>query len=137
MRHNYQAAIGLTGKCGTPPQQLRHMLPTDLPNAVKHLNDGELDLLITAAIEEAKRRGRLPPSVQSNTPNESVPKRSSSRDKRQVETAMAALTRGRINAVRAAFKAGVKPSKIARQFGISQSEVSKALASNTTSQKRT
>jgi transposase-like protein len=30
--------------------------------------------------------------------------------------------------MRAAFKAGVKPSAIARQFGISQSDVRKALA---------
>jgi DNA-binding transcriptional regulator LsrR (DeoR family) len=34
-----------------------------------------------------------------------------------------------VNAVRAAFKAGVKPSQIARQFGLSQSDVRKALAS--------
>src|SRR3954471_9988485 len=33
------------------------------------------------------------------------------------------LTTGKLNAVRAAFKAGVKPSAIARQFGISQSDV--------------
>jgi len=38
------------------------------------------------------------------------------------------LTTGKLNAVRAAFKAGVKPSAIARQFGISQSDVRKALA---------
>jgi DNA invertase Pin-like site-specific DNA recombinase len=35
-----------------------------------------------------------------------------------------------MNAVRATFKAGVKPSMIARQFGISQSEVRKAIASD-------
>src|SRR6266851_535987 len=52
----------------------RHILPKDLPNAVKHLTDRELDLLITASVEEAKRRGRLPPSVRANTPDE--PKRS-------------------------------------------------------------
>ena len=38
------------------------------------------------------------------------------------------LTKGKLNAVRAAFKAGVRPSAIARQFGISQSDVRKALA---------
>jgi hypothetical protein len=37
-------------------------------------------------------------------------------------------TSGKLNAVRAAFKAGVKPSTIARQFGISQADVRKALA---------
>jgi hypothetical protein len=41
------------------------------------------------------------------------------------------LTRGQINAVRGAFKAGIKPSLIARQFGISQSDVRKVLASDT------
>ena len=44
------------------------------------------------------------------------------------------LTRGKINAVRAAFKAGIKPSVIARQFGISQSDVRKVLASDTTTE---
>jgi hypothetical protein len=33
------------------------------------------------------------------------------------------LTRGQVNAVRAAFKAGITPSRTARQFGISQSNV--------------
>jgi hypothetical protein len=40
------------------------------------------------------------------------------------------LTPGKPNAVRAAFKAGIKPSQIARQFGLSQSDVRKALASD-------
>jgi len=39
-------------------------LPKDLPKAVKQLNDRELDLLIAASLEEAKRRGRLLPNVQ-------------------------------------------------------------------------
>jgi hypothetical protein len=38
------------------------------------------------------------------------------------------LAQGKLNAVRAAFKAGVKPSRITREFGISQSDVRKALA---------
>jgi hypothetical protein len=114
-------------------QGRRHFLPKDLPNAVKHLNDRELDLLITASLEEAKRRGKLPPSVQANTPNESADKRSARLAKfshrRQVELATVSLTRGQVNAVRAAFKAGIKPSVIARQFGLSQSDVRRALAS--------
>jgi transposase-like protein len=40
------------------------------------------------------------------------------------------LTHAKINAVRAAFKAGVTPSRIARHFGISQSDVRKALAND-------
>ena len=40
------------------------------------------------------------------------------------------LTQGQVNAVRAAFKAGITPSRIARQFGIFQSNIRKALASD-------
>jgi hypothetical protein len=115
----------------------QRVLPKDLPNAVKHLTDRELDLLITASVEEAKRRGRLPPSIPRSTPDASVSKRSSSSDKRQAEVATVSLTRGQVNAVRAAFKAGITPSRIARQFGLSQSDVRKVLASDTATQKRT
>jgi transposase-like protein len=38
------------------------------------------------------------------------------------------LTTGKLNAVRAAFKAGVKPSAIARQFGLSKTDIRTALA---------
>src|SRR5271166_367963 len=115
----------------------RHVLPKDLPNAVKHLTDRELDLLIAVSIDEAKRRGRLLPSVQANAPDVPIPKRSSSRDKRQAALATVSLTRGQVNAVRAAFKAGIAPSRIARQFGLSQSDVRKVLASETGMQKGT
>jgi hypothetical protein len=122
------------GKTSTPPtkqvsvaQEQRRVLPQDLPSAVKHLTDNELDLLIAACLQEARGRGRLPVSDE-NT------KRSSRADKsshpRELEVARVSLTRGQINAVRAAFKAGIKPSLIARQFGISQSDVKKVLASD-------
>ena len=42
-----------------------------------YLDDRELDLLITASLEEAKQRDRLLPSVQATTPDESARKRSS------------------------------------------------------------
>ena len=115
----------------------RHVLPRDLPNAVKYLTDTELDLLITTSVQEAKRRGRLPPSAQPNPTNEPAAKQSSSRHKGQTEVANVSLTRGQVNAVRAATKAGIKPSQIARQFGISQSDVRKVLASDAATQKRT
>jgi hypothetical protein len=115
---------------GTSTQERRHVLPKDLPNAIKHLDDEELDRLLAAALVEAKRRGRSP----LNAPDESVPRRSSQTGKpsprQPVEVATPSLTRGQINAVRAAFKAGIKPSLIARQFGISQSDVRKALATD-------
>ena len=52
--------------------------------------------------------------------------------KRRIKVVAAVpLTQGKLNAVRPAFKAGVTPARIARQFGISQSDVRKALASAT------
>jgi hypothetical protein len=106
----------------------RHVLPKNLRKAVKHLSDGELDLLHAATLEEIGRRGRLPPTDQT-TNRPSRADKSSSHNQR-AELAAVSLTRGQINAVRAAFKAGIKPSLIARQFGISQSDVRKVLASD-------
>ena len=95
----------------------RHVLPKDLPNAIKQLNDPELEQLLAAVLAERRRRGK--PSVSDLLPS-----------KRAVTAAAAPLTTGKLNAVRAAFKAGVKISQISRQFGLSQSEVRKALASD-------
>jgi hypothetical protein len=106
------AIIDTTG--AIPP---RHVLPADLPKAVRHLDDHELDQLLSAVIAEQKRRGKKLATQISRT--------------RRVEVVTAApLTPGKLNAVRAALKAGVTPSRIARQFGISQSDVRKALASD-------
>jgi hypothetical protein len=44
----------------------RHILPKDLPNAVKHLSDRELDLLYATTLEEVKRRGRRPPGIEAD-----------------------------------------------------------------------
>ena len=61
-------------------------------------------------------------------------KRSPPRDKiskrRPVDIVEVSLTRGQLNAVRSAFKAGITPARIARQFGISQSNVRKALSAD-------
>ncbi|MFZ1895861.1 MAG: hypothetical protein WAU59_17580, partial [Rhodoplanes sp.] len=86
-----------------------------MAGALKHLDDAELDALLVAVTTEAERRGRLRPN------REKEPR------VRRTEIGLG-LTSGQQNAVRAAFKAGVKPSAIARQFRISQSEVRKALA---------
>jgi hypothetical protein len=91
----------------------RHVLPKCLPAAIKQADDQELDGLQAAAVAEQKQRGRKP--------TESV----DPADKPRMEAAAVHL----MSAVRAAFKAGIKPSQIARQFGLSQSDVRKSLAS--------
>ena len=94
--------------------QTRYLLPKDLAGALQRLDDTEVDTLLAAVTTEAERRGRLPRPSASKVPT--------------LEDAGHSLTKGKLNAVRAAFKAGVKPSAIARKFGISQSDVRKALA---------
>jgi hypothetical protein len=85
---------------------------------MNQLDDQELDRLLAAVIAEQKRRGRRPPASDKSS------------RKRKVEAFSAPLTQGKLNAVRAAFKAGVTLFRIARQFGISQSDIRKALAGN-------
>jgi hypothetical protein len=111
----------------------RHVLPKNLPNAIKHLSDDELDFLHTATLEEMMRRGRTPKSVETDLP---IPP-DLTKIQPPVKTAKlnageVSLTRGQVNAVRSAFKAGITPSRIAREFGIPLSDVRQALASDET-----
>jgi hypothetical protein len=117
----------------------RHILPKDLPNAVKHLSDSGLDLMHAATLEEMKRRGRVPPGVQTDLKtlrhrfdvrSDLIKKKSTATRKRTIVGTGIPLNRGQLNAVRAAFKAGITPSRIARQFGLSQSSVRTALKSD-------
>jgi hypothetical protein len=124
-------------KKATEAASQRHILPKNLRHAITQLNDEELDELFEAAFDEAKRRGRLPPSVRTEMPSSALrppdltTKRLPQTDKRRrVDIAEVSLTRGQVNAIRASFKAGITPSRIARQFGVSQSDVRKALATD-------
>jgi hypothetical protein len=103
----------------TAASSSRYLLPRGLPGGIKQLTDQEFDRLLAAVLAEQQRRGRkLPVS------------RKTSRKPLIKEVALP-LTLAKLNAIRAAFKAGVAPSRIASQFGISQSDVRKALASDT------
>ncbi len=110
----------LVDKPAVPASTSRYALPTNLPHALKQLADNDLDRLLSAVIAEQNRRGKK------------VPVCDESSRKRQVKSLDVPLTQGKLNAVRAAFKAGVTPSRIARQFGISQSDVRQALIATAT-----
>ena len=124
-----------SGVAGQPSR--RSALPKGLPKAIRYLSDEELDWLLRTAIEEAKRRGRFEPLGMERPTNmptvspEPAPKQikppSRPTRQRQIELAPTSLTRGQVNAIRAAFKAGVTPARIARQFGLTPSQVRKAL----------
>jgi hypothetical protein len=112
-------------KADSLPSQPRHFLPQDLAGALKRLDNAEIDALLAAVTTEVERRGLLPPSRAKEKPTADARPHPC---QALAGHAAASLTTGKLNAVRAAFKAGVKPSAIARQFGISQSDVRKALA---------
>jgi len=90
-------------------------LPKDLDAAIRQLEDQELERLVLAAVEEQSRRKKPPVSQESHR-------------RRLAEADAVKLPQGKLNAVRAAFKAGVTPSRIAREFGLSRSDVQRALA---------
>jgi len=74
----------------------RYILPKNLRNAVKHLSDGELDLMHAATVEEMRRRGRTP-SVETDLPvRPDMAKMSSppTEKRRHVNIADVPLTRG-------------------------------------------
>jgi hypothetical protein len=105
-------------------------LPKDLPRAIRHLADIELDWLVRVAIEEARRRGRpLPADAVGPTKADTAATLRERQTRQEKIGQAAALATGQINAVRAAFKAGAPPRRIARQFGLSQAQVRKALSS--------
>src|SRR5664279_120585 len=96
-----------------------YALPINLPSALRHLDDDQLDRLFAAVIGELKQRGKKLPK--SDGP---------SRKPAIKEVDAPPLTQGKLNAILAAFKAGVRPSRIAREFGVSHADVRRALASD-------
>jgi hypothetical protein len=126
----------------------RHVLPENLEHAVKQLTDEDLTQLIGVALNEAKRRGKSPLGIsgdpmQSSCQTKEVAQKhqrhqqiEKASHRKRVDFTEVALSPGKLNAVRAAFKAGVTPSRIARQFGISQVNVRKVLASESGDRKQ-
>jgi hypothetical protein len=118
-----------------PSVSQRHVLPENLDLAVKQLTDNDLMQLLEVALREAKHRGKSPlrasgDPMQSSRQTEEMaqkhPKIENASSRKRTKVPEIALSPGKLNAVRAAFKAGVTQSRIVRQFGISQANVRKA-----------
>jgi hypothetical protein len=99
-----------------------HLLPTDLPKALKWLATEELATLAAAVAAELQRRGPLP--EEQEEPSAAAV---SSRELKG-ETNVRGLTKSQVSAIRASFNAGVRLAAIGRQFGVSQAAVRSALA---------
>ena len=104
------------------------LLPDDLVSCLRQLADADLERLQSAVVNEVARRGPpTPPLRRASDPSDER--------ERRVRTSAApkpdspSVTAGKANAIRAAFRAGLKPATIARQFGVPQSVVRQVLQS--------
>ncbi len=110
---------------------LPYLLPVDLPKALSWLSNAELEALGIAVGEERRRRilteaGAATVAEESGEPNSArSPKAAEPRVEKAVERPR--MTSTRIKAIRAGFKAGVKPSMLARQFGVTLAAIREAL----------
>lgn len=112
------AASGLAQADTRTPE--RRLLPHDLDVALKHLTDGELARLLEAVTFETRHRGLLGVGPLEKR-NGLQPSRKSEPD------ALSDLTQSQINLIRSSIKAGVKPTVLARQFGLSKAQIRAAL----------
>ena len=114
----------LPDTCSSPASEAKssssqsYALPKNLSSALGYLDDDQLDRLLAAVVAEQRRRGKKVP-VSDKSPRKAL-----------VKMVAPPLPQGKLNAIRAAFKAGFTPSRIARQFRLSKSDVKKALASD-------
>jgi hypothetical protein len=113
------------------PPPARVTLPSDLPGSLKYLDDAQLRRLLEAVTVEinrrnqgdAKKKGANPPVAGTSAKDQSV----SVSDK--TTRAIDEIPEGKVNLIRASFRAGMKPVAIARTFRISQSLVRRVLNS--------
>jgi len=116
-----------------PVPERRYILPRDLPAALTRLTNEELEALGKAVTGEFHRRNLRvdaePVSRERPRPtlfSKAESKKPSRERTTKIETP--SLTQSQINAIRAAFKVGVKPTMIARQFGVSHAAIRQALS---------
>lgn len=103
----------------------RYALPSNLPGSLRRLDDGQLDKLLQAVVEEARRRGRPLGSEPGASPSSG-----SAKQPGQAPAGVGKAKRrplpvppGQERLIRAAFEAGVKPGAIARQLRLSRAQV--------------
>ena len=118
---------GPAPRVATP--ESRTVLPANLPSALTRLPESDLKQLAEAVAVELRRRNLVTAPADRSAPAPEKPK-----SKRKVIEPVGrdgsdgpALTPGKLNAIRAAVKAGVKPMTIAKQFGVSLSAIKNAL----------
>jgi hypothetical protein len=111
------------------------LLPGDLEGSLASLSESYFERLLAAVAKEAVRRGGPAqpgqPLRQASARAERAtrPEKPANAKANEGRVRADAVTAGKGNAIRAAFRAGLKPATIARQFGVSQATVREVLQS--------
>jgi DNA invertase Pin-like site-specific DNA recombinase len=109
------------------PSPARVTLPGDLSGSLKYLDDAQLQRLREAVTVETNSRNQGAPKNKAATGTPSEGQSAPFRDKKLRE--VDEIPEGKVNLIRASFRAGIKPAAIARTFRISRSVVSLVLSS--------
>jgi hypothetical protein len=113
----------------TTPAGSPDIFPDDLARVIVRWSDAAVERLVVVATAEARRRGLLP--------SEQAPKKTAADGRpirqRRPEHEAEGLAPGQVSAIRAAGQAGVKLSKIAREFGVPLAAVKRVIAGTTSS----
>ena len=102
------------------------LLPSDLDSSLALLDESEFARLLAAVTREEARRHANQPLSERNS--RELPAEAPTTT-RTAERASETIAPAKANLVRSALKAGVKPSAIARQFGLSNAVISQVLRS--------
>jgi len=112
----------------------RHILPRNLSAALSSLTEDEFQALVSAVYDECNRRNAIARYAKPADRNPGQERNSASpitqkpRKSQATKLDTPPLTQTRVNAIRAAIKAGMKPRTVARQFGVSLSVLQRAIS---------
>jgi hypothetical protein len=109
-----------------PSEHPRVILPNNLPETLKRLQDAELETLLNEVTAEAERRGVMKP-VKTVAAPQNVPATNFQVRQSKSSGAPVDLPAGKANLIKASHSAGMKPTAIARMFRLSQSVVNRVL----------
>ena len=110
-----------------PDTPSRITLPTNLSGSLKSLDDAQLQRLSEAVGVEIDRRAR---AATQNNPAATAGQNQAAVKRSKTIKGPDEIPAGRVNLIRASFKAGLKPPAIARTLRISQSVVRRVLGSS-------
>jgi hypothetical protein len=102
----------------------RVILPKNLSETLKRLEDAELVTLLREVTTEAERRGVMRPANSVTAPKTAP---AAKYQARQSSGAKVDLPAGKANLIKASYSTGMKPAAIARMFRLSQSVVNRVL----------